>query len=182
MRMAVLAIAMAAAVAACATVREATEEVRGELEDRRTATATMIDRNREPVGTVELEEEGGAVELDIDLNGLEPGLHAIHIHEAGRCDPPAFTSAGGHFNPENRQHGFNDPQGPHAGDLPNIEIRGDGTVDIELQNERVTLTSGANALLDGDGAAIVVHAGHDDHRTNPAGAAGDRVACGVVRK
>ena len=98
------------------------------------------------------------------------------------CDPPAFESAGGHFNPTERQHGFLNPAGEHAGDMPNITVRSDGTAAADHHATGLTLSGGANALLDGDGSAIVVHAGVDDYRTDPSGNSGPRIACGVVQR
>jgi Cu-Zn family superoxide dismutase len=98
----------------------------------------------------------------------------------GRCEPP-FTTAGGHFNPGGRKHGFSNPDGMHAGDLPNLRVGKDGTAEAELLTAQVTLSPGPTSLLDADGSAIVLHAGPDDYVSDPAGNAGDRIACGVIK-
>jgi len=103
----------------------------------------------------------------------------FHVHETPRCDPPDFESADGHFNPDGREHGFENPEGPHAGDLPNLRIGEDGSVDTTFVNENLMLRNGNLALLPG-GGALLVHAEEDDYETDPAGDAGDRLACGVI--
>ncbi len=113
------------------------------------------------------------------LTGLPPGERAIHIHAVGQCEAPGFTSAGPHWNPADRQHGTENPQGPHHGDMPNITVGADSTVSVQVTTTAGTLRQ-TDALLDADGAAVVIHAGADDYRTDPSGNAGDRIACGVV--
>jgi Cu-Zn family superoxide dismutase len=112
------------------------------------------------------------------VSELGLGAHAIHVHAVGRCDPP-FTTAGPHFNPENRQHGFRSPNGWHLGDLPNIDTPASGRLTFEFLLPGVTLR-GKNALLDADGASIIIHASRDDYVTDPAGDSGSRAACGVI--
>lgn len=117
------------------------------------------------------------------LSGLPPGVHGIHLHAVGTCTAPEFTSAGGHVNPMSAHHGLENPAGPHAGDLPNIVVASDGTVRVDLTDPRVTLdTNPAGGLFDADGSAIVVHAGPDDQKTDPAGNSGARIACGVIER
>jgi len=113
------------------------------------------------------------------LRGLTPGVHGIHIHAVGRCEPP-FQTAGGHWNPLMRKHGVENPDGPHAGDMQNIVVGSDGTATVSVTTPMGTLR-GANGLLDTDGASVVVHAAADDYKTDPSGNSGARVACGVVR-
>ncbi|MBA3257857.1 MAG: superoxide dismutase family protein, partial [Gemmatimonadales bacterium] len=113
------------------------------------------------------------------LTGLPPGEHAIHLHAVGRCDPPAFESAGDHWNPTNRQHGTASPKGPHLGDLRNVDVARDSSVSVQETAPGGALR-GDNALLGGDGAAVVVHASPDDYKSQPSGGSGDRIACGVV--
>ena len=108
-------------------------------------------------------------------------MRAFHIHETGRCDPP-FESAGGHLNPEGKKHGKDNPGGPHAGDLPNLEVPDSGRVKLQLDVKGVSIDGGPGALLDGDGAALVIHDGADDYKTDPAGNAGKRLACGVIHR
>ena len=133
------------------------------------------------LGTLTLTENGGGIALAGRLSGLPPGEHGIHLHMTGRCDPPKFESAGDHWNPTNAAHGSKDPKGPHWGDLPNITVAEDSSVMV-LGKTRGGTLKGENALLDADGAAVVVHAKPDDHRTQPSGNSGDRIACGVVGK
>ncbi|MGH7571408.1 MAG: superoxide dismutase family protein [Gemmatimonadota bacterium] len=144
------------------------------------ASADLRDAEGNALGIIELRDTDEGVSLSGSLAGLSPGEHGFHIHETGLCEPPAFESAGGHFAPAGRQHGFDHPEGPHAGDLRNIEVAEDGTVTVSATDSLVTLREGANALLDDDGAALVVHAEPDDYRSQPSGAAGDRIACGVI--
>ena len=143
-----------------------------------TATASMQDAAGRQLGTLTLTETAQGIALAGRLTGLAPGEHAIHLHTTGRCEPP-FESAGGHWNPANRAHGTANPQGPHAGDAPNVTVAADSSVAVQVATPSGTLR-GATPLLDGDGAAVVIHAGPDDYRTDPSGSSGDRVACGVV--
>lgn len=112
---------------------------------------------------------------------LTAGLHGIHIHAVGSCVGPTFASAGGHFNPLNKQHGLDNPNGPHAGDLPNISVNGSGNGDLEAVSNLFTLSAGTTSLLDSDGSSIVVHSGTDDQMTDPAGNSDGRVLCGVIQ-
>ncbi|MGE0822073.1 MAG: superoxide dismutase family protein [Candidatus Binatia bacterium] len=132
------------------------------------------------VGEAKLLQTPHGVLIRLDLTNLAPGVHAFHIHEAGTCDPPAFTSAGGHFNPAGKKHGILVEDGKHGGDLPNIHVPASGALTIEILAAQVSLNEGNNRLLDDNGAALVIHSGADDYRTDPAGAAGERIACGVI--
>jgi len=145
------------------------------------ATAQMKDRDGKIIGTITLTETPHGVLLSGDLNGLPPGPHGFHLHAVGQCEPP-FTSAGGHFNPDNKKHGFHDAGGPHAGDLPNLHAFSDGKAVVDAIAAGLTLSQGARNLLDQDGASIVMHARADDYRTDPAGESGDRIVCGVVTR
>jgi Cu-Zn family superoxide dismutase len=142
------------------------------------ATATIRDLTGTRVGTVTLTDTYSGVLVAGNVTSLGLGAHGIHIHSIGKCEPP-FTSAGPHFNPLGKQHGFENPHGPHLGDLPNIDTPAAGTLRFEVLVPGVTL-KGANALLDKGGASIVVHAARDDYRTDPAGDSGSRIACGVI--
>jgi Cu-Zn family superoxide dismutase len=116
----------------------------------------------------------------LDVKGLTPGLHAVHVHAVGKCEGPAFTTAGGHFNPTQKKHGFKSPEGAHAGDLPNMLVAKDGAGRFEALDDAITLKAGPASVFDADGSALVIHAGADDYVTDPAGNSGDRVACGVI--
>lgn len=143
------------------------------------AVADLVDTNNKTVGTVEMVQSAHGVLLDVRLEGLPEGSHAFHIHETGECEPP-FESAGGHFNPDDAEHGLMDADGMHAGDLPNIHMPA-GALRLEILVPGVVLAEGEqNSLLDEDGSAFVIHEGTDDYISDPAGDAGDRIACGVV--
>jgi superoxide dismutase, Cu-Zn family len=148
-----------------------------------TARAELFDRDGNRIGEVRLTETPAhGVLLHIEARGLEPGTRAIHIHETGRCETPTFESAGGHFNPGEDAHGLLHEDGAHAGDLLNLHIAADGTVEAERHAPHVTLRTGQpHSLVDGDGTAVVIHVAGDDYVSQPTGAAGDRVACGVIR-
>ncbi|HEU4632313.1 MAG TPA: superoxide dismutase family protein [Gemmatimonadaceae bacterium] len=171
------ALAATSLLAACGRGGGATPSPRGE-----TARATFTTAQGQPAGTATLTSLGErGVLVSAQLQNLPEGTHAFHINAVGRCEPP-FESAGGHYNPAQRQHGFLAPNGQHNGDLPNITVRSDGTASAEAVAWTVTLRGGDAPLLDGDGSALVVHAGVDDYRTDPSGNAGPRIACGVVQR
>lgn len=144
------------------------------------AQAVLKHANGETIGTLTLTEESGGVRITGTLSGVPAGEHGFHLHAVGLCEAPDFKSAGGHFNPASAQHGLNNPSGPHAGDLPNLTVGTEGSTTVNLLAERVTLSTGANALLDSDGAAIVIHEGPDDNVSDPAGNSGARIVCGVI--
>ena len=144
------------------------------------ASAALKDKDGKVVATAMLSERPGGVLVRVEAKGLTPGLHAVHVHAVGKCDGPAFTSAGGHFNPAGKKHGLKSADGPHAGDLPNMLIGKDGAGRFEALTDQFTLRAGGLSVFDADGSAIVVHAGADDNMTDPTGNSGDRVACGIV--
>jgi Cu-Zn family superoxide dismutase len=145
-----------------------------------TASARLVDTQGRNVGEARLQQTPHGVLLKLELKNATPGVHALHIHEVGRCEAPSFESAGGHFAPSARQHGFLNARGPHAGDLPNIEVPASTQLTVEHLVSDVTLEPGAQSLLDSNGSAIVIHAGKDDYATEPAGDSGDRLACGRI--
>ncbi len=123
----------------------------------------------------------GGVSIAIDFKGLPPGEHALHFHQTAKCEAP-FTSAGGHFNPEGKKHGLENPEGSHAGDMKNFTVAADGTAKATITNAKVTMGTGANSIYAGGGTALMIHAGADDMKSDPAGDAGARIACGLVVK
>ncbi|GLC28101.1 superoxide dismutase family protein [Roseisolibacter agri] len=143
------------------------------------ARAEMRDAQGRALGVMTLTQTPHGVLISGDLNGLPSGVHAMHLHDIGRCDPP-FTSAGGHFNPTQRVHGFRVAAGHHAGDLPNFTAPSTGSVRVDVFTDRVTVGTGPTSLIDPDGSSIVIHASPDDYASDPAGNAGDRIACGVI--
>ena len=120
------------------------------------------------------------VQVRIQAAGLAPGSYGAHIHAVGRCEGPDFESAGPHWNPAGRQHGSLNPQGPHLGDLPNLEVDGEGHGRVEDEITAAVLQGEAHAVFDADGSAVVIHAAPDDYRTDPAGNSGARIACAVL--
>jgi Cu-Zn family superoxide dismutase len=141
--------------------------------------ADLLGADGAPIGKVTLTQMARGVHIQADASGLPPGVHAFHIHAVGLCEPP-FTSAGGHYNPTDEEHGWNNPKGYHVGDLPNVRIQEDGVLAIEYFSDAVTLGEGNTTLFDADGSSIVIHEGPDDYHSDPAGHAGNRIACAVV--
>jgi superoxide dismutase, Cu-Zn family len=147
-----------------------------------TAGGTFIDSQSRPVGEVRLQQTPHGVLIKIDLENATPGMHAWHIHSVGKCDAPSFESAGGHFDTAARKHGFLNAAGPHAGDLPNLDVPLTGKLAMEYHAPEMTLERGPRPLMDGDGAAFVIHSEKDDYTSDPAGASGDRLACARLEK
>jgi len=148
----------------------------------RTSEVHFQNADGQPIGEAILRETPSGVLITANLRDLPPGEHGFHVHEHGACLAP-FKRAGGHFNPGRKSHGFENPQGPHAGDLPNIIVPEGGSVEVEVLAPRLALESGKpRSLMDDDGAALVVHSGPDDYSTDPAGDSGARIACGIVER
>ena len=144
-------------------------------------TTLLHDAKGATVGRITLTDTPHGLLVRGSLIGVSRGPHALHFHETGKCEPP-FKTAGGHFNPGQKAHGMLDPSGPHAGDMPNLVVSKDGSLEFEFFVQGLTLMAGPSSLFDTDGTSIVLHARADDYRTQPAGDSGDRIACGVVTR
>jgi len=145
------------------------------------ASAPLKDVQGKEVGSVNLTQTPRGVLINVSVKGLPPGEHAFHVHAVGKCEPP-FTSAGGHFNPGGKKHGLLAAEGHHAGDMPNLHVPQDGALTVEILNADITLDKGKpNSVFDADSSAIVIHAGSDDYKGDPAGNAGSRITCGVIK-
>ncbi|WP_010531470.1 superoxide dismutase family protein [Lentibacillus jeotgali] len=186
-------LALAMLLAACADTEDDMEETRGGdsnpgaktsvpvSEDTEKLEVTMYNKDKEKVGTTTIRPVYKGVKVTLEASDLPPGTHGFHIHENGICEAPDFESAGGHFNPTDAKHGFEHPEGPHAGDMRNIEVKEDGTTFADAAAEMVTLEKGKNnSLLKEGGTALVIHSGADDYKSQPSGDAGERIACGVI--
>ena len=143
-------------------------------------TSDVIAPSGDVLGKATLSQESEGTRVHLELRGLPAGSYGVHLHSVGKCEAPGFTTAGGHFNPGMKQHGSMNPAGEHAGDLPNIVFGDDSRATLDALQNGLRLADGPTPLLDADGAAIVVHAGPDDYKTDPSGASGARIACGVL--
>jgi len=150
--------------------------------EKKQATAEIKDAKGQKVGDAKFKEGKDSVAMSVKVMNLTPGVHAIHIHEAGQCEPPDFKTAGGHFNPAHKKHGLQNPEGHHAGDMPNLTVGANGKGTFKSTLEGVTLAGdGPNSLFKAGGTSVVIHEKEDDMKTDPAGNAGARVACGVIQ-
>jgi Cu-Zn family superoxide dismutase len=144
------------------------------------AHTRLLDAQGKEVGSAKFAAAEGGVRIEVRVAGLAPGKHGFHVHAAGKCEAPDFKTAGGHFNPTGKQHGHENPQGPHAGDLPNLEVGTDGTGKASFVAMGLSLGDGPTSILKPEGTALVVHADPDDAKSDPAGNSGARIACGVI--
>lgn len=144
------------------------------------ARASLLDASGANKGSATLTQEAGGVRLRAEAMGLPAGTKGIHVHTTGTCTAPSFESAGPHWNPTSKQHGFDNPAGAHMGDLRSIEIGSDGRGRVDALLPNAQLTGGANPLMDSDGASVIIHAAADDYRTDPSGNSGGRVLCGTL--
>lgn len=144
------------------------------------ATALLLDKNNAPIGGASFTQEADGVLVKAQIAGLGAGQYGFHIHTVGKCDGPDFASAGGHWNPTSKSHGKNAHAGPHMGDLDNITVAANGIGRLEQKLEGARLSGDVNAILDMDGASLMLHAGPDDYKTDPAGNSGARIACGQI--
>ncbi|RPJ94485.1 superoxide dismutase family protein [Rummeliibacillus sp. TYF005] len=182
MKKILLIIATISLIAGCSASKEDSEMKAVNGEKSVTAKADFINSEGKDIGTANLTQTDQGVKIDLKLKDLSPGTHGIHIHEVGICEKPKFESAGAHFNPTQKQHGYNNPKGYHLGDLPNIQVEEDGTVDVEFTTKDFTIEKGAeHSLFDDNGSAFIIHADKDDYITDPSGNSGDRIACGVIK-
>lgn len=147
----------------------------------RDAAAILLDGQGRVRGKATLIQRKNGIVVRLRVAGLTAGVHAAHIHGVGNCTGPDFASAGGHWNPMHRKHGHDNPDGAHMGDMPNMTVAADGTGKFKYLVRGATIAGMQDALLDGDGASVVIHAAADDYRTDPAGNAGARLVCGVIK-
>lgn len=141
------------------------------------AWAKLLDAQGREAGKVKLMAGAHGLDGSVEVTGVSPGPHGIHLHTTGKCDGPDFTTAGGHLNPDNKKHGLQNPQGPHQGDLPDLIVGPDGKGQVSFMAHTT-----AETLFDADGTAFVVHATADDGKTDPSGNSGARILCGVLEK
>lgn len=173
-------IGLMAGLSACAMSGEAPSSSAGGAAQGPSASATLLGGDGAAHGMAKVMQTADGLQVSVMATGLTPGVHAAHVHTTGMCTAPDFKSAGGHWNPTSRQHGMENPMGSHMGDMPNMTVGADGTGTLTYTIKGAMLASGSMPLLDADGAAVVVHAAADDNKSDPAGNAGGRMACGVL--
>ncbi len=158
------------------------EKVPVNAEAVKTVETSLINTEGKQIGEAHFTDADGILTISLRAEGLEPGIHGIHLHEKAVCTSPDFKSAGGHFNPTDQQHGFDNPKGYHLGDLPNLDVDDEGKVAVKVTMHNLTLQPAKpNSLMDGDGSALVIHADPDDYKTDPSGNSGDRIACAELK-
>lgn len=152
-----------------------------ELPTERLGSAKLTFANGVPAGTAQLLANGDQLSLVIAVTGMSEGAHGFHLHTTGQCQGPDFSSAGGHLNPSGKEHGTLNPQGSHLGDMPNLDVGANrsASATVDLGSDRAAVLA---SIFDTDGTAVIVHSGPDDYRSDPAGNAGSRVACGTLQQ